>query len=180
MSDNRNDTSKDSGIFSGFRRYIDYRIEEGKLQAAKGLSDSLSVIAAVLISIILLLNALLLLSIAIMEWLNSILGVPWGTVITMGALVILAAIFFFFRDFFFKKPFRKLFSKAFNVKSDNLEADIQKASYYADIEGQRIARPVLKATGFISSSQTILGFAATAATVVGTIFRFTRIFRKKS
>lgn len=179
MSDNRNDSSKDSGIFSGVRRYIDYRIEEGKLQAAKGFSDSLSVIAAVFISIILLLNALLLLSIAIMEWLNNILGTPWGTIITMGSLVILAAIFFFFRDFFFKKPFRKLFSKAFNIKSDNLEADIQQAAYYADIEEQRITRPVLKAAGFISNSHAMLGFAATAATVAGTIFRFARIFRKK-
>ncbi len=179
MSDNRNDSSNGSGLFSGFRRYIDYRIEEGKLQTVKGFSDSLSVIAAVLISIVLILNALLLLSIAIMEWLNNLLGVPWGTIITMGAQAVLAAVFFFFRDFFFKKPFRKLFSKAFNVKSDNLEADIQKASYYADIEGQRIVRPVLKAAGFISNSHTLLGFAATAATVAGTILRFTRIFRKK-
>ncbi len=180
MSEIRNDSSSGGpGIFSGFRRYIDYRVEEGKLQTAKGLSDSLSVIAAVLIAMILLLNALLLFSIAIMEWLNGLLGVPWGTVITMASLIILAAVFFTFRDFFFKKPFRKLFTKAFNIKSDNLEADIQKASYYADIEEHRLARPVLKAAGFISNSHTILGVAATAATVLGTISRFIRIFRKK-
>lgn len=180
MSTPDKESAKSSGIFPNVRRYLDYRLEEVKLQSAKGLSDGMSVVTAVFIAVLLLLNALLLLSISFMEWLNGVLGLPWGTVIMLTFLILLAVIFFHFRNFFFRKAFRKLFSSAFNLKSENLDSDIRKASYYADIEEQRITRPVHKVAGFLLNSRNIIGFAATAATVIGSVSKFAGIFRKKS
>lgn len=181
MSASHKDNSKNArDTFPSLRRFIEYKLEERKLKSVSGLSFSFSVLLSVLIAVILVLNAVLLVSIALMYWLDKIWGAPWGVVTVAGGLVLVALIFFLFRKTLFRNSFKKLLSNTLKVQSQDIESDIKEASYYADIEQERISKPVRQFTRFLNNSRNLIGLAATTATVLGTITQFVRMFNKKS
>ena len=175
------DTSNNArDTFPSLKRFIEYKLEERKLKSVSGLSFSLSVLLSVFITVILVLNAILLVSIALMFRLDNIWGSPWGVVTVAGGLILVAVIFFLFRKTLFRRSFKKLLANTLKVQSQDIESDIKEATYYADIEQERISRPVRKVTRFLNNSRNLIGLAATTATVLGTITQFVRMFNKKS
>lgn len=175
------DTSNNArDTFPSLKRFIEYKLEERKLKSVSGLSFSLSVLLSVFITVILVLNAILLVSIALMFRLDNIWGAPWGVVTVAGGLILVAVIFFLFRKTLFRRSFKKLLANTLKVQSQDIESDIKEATYYADIEQERISRPVRKVTRFLNNSRNLIGLAATTATVLGTITQFVRMFNKKS
>lgn len=95
------------------RDYADLRIDELKLKATRGLSTALGQTLAYLLIIAVLVIVLGLLSFALLQWLNALVGSPWGTLIVAGVFLIALGILLLNRHKLFKDLFVKLFIDIF-------------------------------------------------------------------
>ncbi|MCR4824920.1 MAG: hypothetical protein K5849_06155 [Bacteroidales bacterium] len=95
------------------RQYVDLRVDEVKLQATRGLSTTLGQILAYLLIFAVLTIVLGLLGLALTQWLNGLLGVPWGTLIVSGIFMILLLVLWLNRQRLFQNLFVKLFIDVF-------------------------------------------------------------------
>lgn len=95
------------------REYADLRIDEAKLKATRGLSTALGQTLAYLLIIVVLAIVLGLLSFALLQWLNSLVGAPWGTLIVAGAFLIILIALWVSRGKLFRDLFVKLFIDVF-------------------------------------------------------------------
>ena len=95
------------------REYADLRIDEAKLKATRGLSTALGQTLAYLLVIAVLAIVLGLLALALLQWLNGLLGAPWGTLIVAGVFLLLLLVLWSVRGRLFKDLFVKLFIDVF-------------------------------------------------------------------
>lgn len=95
------------------RDYADLRLDEFKLKATRGLSTALGQTLAYLLIIAVLVIVLGLLSFALLQWLNALVGSPWGTLIVAGVFLIALGILLLNRHKLFKDLFVKLFIDIF-------------------------------------------------------------------
>lgn len=95
------------------KRYADLRVDELKLMATNGLSLALSRVLAMLLIVAVLAIVLGLLAYAMLQWLNALVGVPWGTVIVLALFTAALAVLVFFRKRLFRDMFVKIFIDAF-------------------------------------------------------------------
>ncbi len=102
-----------SEIAQQTREYVDLRIDESKLKLTRGLSTALGQTLAYLLIIAVLVIVLGLLALALLQWLNGLLGAPWGTLIVAGVFLIALAILWAARSRLFKDLFVKLFIDVF-------------------------------------------------------------------
>ena len=95
------------------REYADLRIDELKLKVTKGLSTGLGQTLAYLLIIVVLTVVLGLLTLALIQWLNGLLGTPWGTLIVAGVFLVALLVLWSLRQRLFKDLFVKLFIDVF-------------------------------------------------------------------
>lgn len=95
------------------RDYADLRIDELKLKATRGLSTALGQTLAFLLIFAVLALVLGLLAFALLQWLNGLLGAPWGTLIVAGVFLIVLAVLWLMRQHLFRDLFVKLFIDVF-------------------------------------------------------------------
>lgn len=95
------------------REYADLRIDEAKLKATRGLSTALGQTLAYLLIIVVVAIVLGLLSFALLQWLNSLVGAPWGTLIVAGVFLIVLVALWVSRGKLFRDIFVKLFINVF-------------------------------------------------------------------
>ena len=95
------------------REYADLRIDEAKLKATRGLSTALGQTLAYLLIIAVLVIVLSLLALALLQWLNGLLGAPWGTLIVSGVFILGLVALLLNRHRLFKDLFVKLFIDIF-------------------------------------------------------------------
>jgi len=95
------------------RQYADLRIDEAKLKATRGLSTALGQTLAYLLIFAVLAIVLGLLAFALMQWLNSLVGSPWGTLIIAGAFLLVLIVLWINRQKLFRDLFVKLFIDVF-------------------------------------------------------------------
>ena len=95
------------------REYADLRIDEAKLKATRGLSTALGQTLAYLLIIVVVAIVLGLLSFALLQWLNSLVGAPWGTLIVAGVFLIVLVALWVSRGKLFRDIFVKLFIDVF-------------------------------------------------------------------
>lgn len=95
------------------REYTNLRIDEAKLKATRGLSTALGQTLAYLLLFVVLSIVLGLLSLALLQWINGLLGAPWGTLIVAGIFLIVLAVLWVFRGRLFRDLFVKLFIEVF-------------------------------------------------------------------
>lgn len=95
------------------REYANLRIDEAKLKATRGLSTALGQTLAYLLIFIVLSIVLGLLALALLQWINGLLGAPWGTLIVAGIFLIVLAVLWVFRGRLFRDLFVKLFIEVF-------------------------------------------------------------------
>lgn len=95
------------------RDYADLRLDEFKLKATRGLSTALGQTLAYLLIIAVLVIVLGLLSFALLQWLNALVGSPWGTLIVAGVFLIALGVLLLNRHKLFKDLFVKLFIDIF-------------------------------------------------------------------
>ena len=95
------------------REYADLRIDEAKLKATRGLSTALGQTLAYLLIIVVIAIVLGLLSFALLQWLNSLVGAPWGTLIVAGVFLIVLVALWVSRGKLFRDIFVKLFIDVF-------------------------------------------------------------------
>ena len=95
------------------REYADLRIDEAKLKATRGLSTALGQTLAYLLIIAVLVIVLSLLALALLQWLNGLLGAPWDTLIVSGVFILGLVALLLNRHRLFKDLFVKLFIDIF-------------------------------------------------------------------
>ena len=95
------------------RDYIDLALDEVKLKATRGLSTALGQVLAYLLVFAVLSLVLGLLSLALLQWLNGLLGSPWGTLLIAGVFVLALFILWLNRTKLFRDMFVKLFIDVF-------------------------------------------------------------------
>jgi len=95
------------------RDYADLRIDEAKLKATRALSTALGQTLAYLLIFAVLALVLGLLALALLQWLNGLLGAPWGTLIVSGAFLIVLVVLWLNRQKLFRDLFVKLFIDVF-------------------------------------------------------------------
>lgn len=95
------------------RDYADLRIDELKLKATRGLSTALGQTLSYLLIFSVLALLLGLLALALLQWLNGMLGAPWGTLIVSGVFLIVLLALWFNRQRLFRDLFVKLFIDVF-------------------------------------------------------------------
>lgn len=102
-----------TGLVTDLRNYADLRFDELKLRATKGLSTAFSQILVYLLIIAVLIMVLGLLAFALLQWLNSLLGAPWGTLCVCAVFIVLLVVLYLSRDRMFRDKFVKLFIDVF-------------------------------------------------------------------
>lgn len=95
------------------KKYVNLRLDEVKLKSAKGLSLALSRLLALLLIFAVLAIVLGLLALALLQFLNGLVGAPWGTLIVCGIFLILLIILLANHKTMFNKLFIKLFLDVF-------------------------------------------------------------------
>lgn len=100
-------------LASEVREYADLRIDEAKLKATRGLSKALGQTLAYLLIIVVLGLVLGLLSYALLQWLNTLLGAPWGTLSVAGILLLFLIVLLLNRNRLFRDMFVKMFIDVF-------------------------------------------------------------------
>lgn len=93
--------------FDKLAGYLDARLDEYKLKTVNALSQAFSSLLSTLILVLVALMLLGLLSYAFLQWLNTTLGAPWGTLIVCGALAVLLLVLWLLRKKMFKDTFVK-------------------------------------------------------------------------
>jgi hypothetical protein len=107
------------GLAKEARQYADLRFDELKLKTTRGLSTALGQTLAYLLIFAVLAIVLGLLSLALLQWLNSLVGAPWGTLIVAGAFLIALVALWVSRGKLFRDLFVKLFIDVFyDTESD--------------------------------------------------------------
>lgn len=91
------------------RDIVNLTVDEAKLKITRGLSTALSQFLAYLVIICTTFLVLGLLSLALLQWLNGLLGAPWGTLLISAIFVLILVSLLLNR----KKLFRDLFVKLF-------------------------------------------------------------------
>lgn len=108
-------------ITSQGKSYVDGRITEVKLKVVRALSLSLSFVTGVLIFLLFAAVCFGLLAFALVQWLNSILGTPFGTLAVAALFAVLALIIFLRRKKLFRSRFIAMFSRL--LMEDDCEID---------------------------------------------------------
>ena len=117
-------------MFTEIKQYIDLRLEEldlrleeAKMKSADALAGIISLIITLLVVTILAITVFALAAFAVMGWLNrpDMLGEPWGTVISIGFLLIVILTVVIIG----RKVFPKLISRALAKHIGKLTNDIK-------------------------------------------------------
>jgi formate/nitrite transporter FocA (FNT family) len=108
------------GVLAGETRdYVNLAIDEVKLKTTRGLSTALGQILSWLIIIAVLSLVLGLLSLALLQWINGLVGSPWGTLIVAAVFGLALLILFLNRQKLFRDMFVKLFIDVFYDTDDD-------------------------------------------------------------
>lgn len=108
------------GVLAGETRdYVNLAIDEVKLKTTRGLSTALGQILSWLIIIAVLSLLLGLLSLALLQWINGLVGSPWGTLIVAAVFGLALLILFLNRQKLFRDMFVKLFIDVFYDTDDD-------------------------------------------------------------
>lgn len=107
------------------KRYADIRTDQIKLQATRGLATALGQVLSYLLIFVVLSIVLGLFAFLQLQWLNQLVGAPWGTVIVLGFFLVVLVILIAMRKKLFHNLFVKLFINVFygfeNGSDDNGE-----------------------------------------------------------
>ena len=108
------------GVLAGETRdYVNLAIDEVKLKTTRGLSTALGQILSWLIIIAVLSLVLGLLSLALLQWINGLVGSPWGPLIVAAVFGLALLILFLNRQKLFRDMFVKLFIDVFYDTDDD-------------------------------------------------------------
>ena len=107
------------GIISkDVREYVQLAVDEAKLKTTRALSNALSQFLSSLVIICTVSLVLGLLSIALLQWVNGLLGAPWGTLLVAAFFVLVLIVLCMCRKQLFRNMFVKLFIDAFYDDED--------------------------------------------------------------
>lgn len=95
------------------QEYVRLAIDEVKLKTTRALSNALSRFLASLVIICTASLVVGLLSIALLQWINGLLGAPWGTLLVAAFFIVVLVILCLCRQQMFRDMFVKLFIDAF-------------------------------------------------------------------
>ena len=98
--------------------FLNLAVDEAKLKVTKGLSTALAQVLAWLFIICVLAIVLGLLAFALLQWLNILVGAPWGTLIVAGVFILALVILLLCRKKLFRNMFVKLFIDVFYDKDE--------------------------------------------------------------
>ena len=102
------------GIISkDVQEYVQLAVDEAKLKTTRALSNALSQFLSSLVIICTVSLVLGLLSIALLQWVNGLLGAPWGTLLVAAFFVLVLIVLCMCRKQLFRNMFVKLFIDAF-------------------------------------------------------------------
>ena len=107
------------------KAYVDAKTEEIKLKATEGLSQALAKLLSMLLIIAVLIIILALLAYALLHWLNTAIGDPWGTLIVCAVFGVLLIVLLARREKMFLNSFVKLFINVFFEKEEEVEDELQ-------------------------------------------------------
>lgn len=107
------------GIISkDVQEYVQLAVDEAKLKTTRALSNALSQFLSSLVIICTVSLVLGLLSIALLQWVNGLLGAPWGTLLVAAFFVLVLIMLCMCRKQLFRNMFVKLFIDAFYDDED--------------------------------------------------------------
>lgn len=111
------------------KSYVDGRFTELKLKVVRALSQSLSFVCGMLFFIMVLAIMLGVLALALIQWLNALVGTPFGTLIVAATFALLALILFLTRKSLFRSRFVSMFAKLLLDEDSDIStfSDLRKA-----------------------------------------------------
>lgn len=148
-----------SSITDEIKKYIDLRISAVKLQIASRLSNICGSLVSVLVILFLVIVIIAFVGIVLMQYLNGLLGEPWGALIVLGIFVVLLVIAIMMRKTFMKRIMDNIFLNALNVDSEDLDADL--TSVDSDIKASE--------AHFAEQCNSVVNGIAVGAAIVGKI-----------
>ncbi len=103
------------------KRYADIRTDQFKLHATRGLATALGQVLSYLLIFVVLSIVLGLFAFLQLQWLNHLVGSPWGTMIVLGFFLLVLAILIVLRKKLFHNLFVRLFINVFYGSDDDGE-----------------------------------------------------------
>ena len=114
----RNDHSHLDIIGQDAQDLVNLAVDEAKLKITRGLSTALSRVLAYLVIICTLFLVLGLLALALIQWVNGLLGAPWGTLVIAAVFLLALIVLLLSRQRLFRDMFVKLFIDVFYDTDD--------------------------------------------------------------
>ncbi len=161
-------------MFTDIKQYIDLRLEElslrleeAKLKSADALAGILSLIITLLVAAILSITIFALVAFAVMGWLNrpDMLGEPWGTVISIGFLLIVLLTVVIIGKKVFPKFISKALVKRINDVTDDIKGDIQSAKDNVRNDVMAAETRLLNSPAYTSIQNLTSGITLTVAAI---------------
>lgn len=170
-------SEKKGGLVNEIKEYADIRLDEFKFKATRSLSSILSRALTAFLVTGLLLILLVLLSIAMLQWLNGVFGAPFGTLIVCGVIAVLLLVIFSLRKVLFHGLFVKMAFEDIGIHNDeeleNALVDVEKRKVRSENKFnnryrkiQSFLNPVSSVSSFIGSKG-FMGGLYLATTLIG-------------
>lgn len=106
------------------KRYAALKTDEYKLRTTRGLAAAFGQVLSYLLIFVVLSIVLGLLAYAQLQWLNSLVGAPWGTLIVLGVFLVLLVLLIIFRRKLFRNIFVRLFIDVFYDSSSDSDGKV--------------------------------------------------------
>ena len=162
------------GLFPETREYVDLRLNQAKLKASKVLCRSLSMVLSMFLVVGVLLIVLGLVAYALLYWLNSAVGAPWGTLIVLCFFLIVLAVLWIFRKKLFSNMFVKFFTDDDSIRTSE---DLDRAICLVD---SRVEDHHRESKESLSGFKTAFSAAGKGLRLASMITRFCRGTRRKA
>jgi len=150
------------GLGNDVMKYAGLRANEIKLKASKTLSDVLSRFLSYFLLIVILGIVMGLAAYAVLQWLNGMLGAPWGTLIVFALFLALFIVLWCCRKVLFKEiflglltdiPIEELDSEIASCEKQSLDMEYRIGS---DVNGLRKAVSPLHTLGHLLKNKNVL------------------------
>lgn len=159
------------GLFPETRDYVDLRLKEGKLKLSKVVCKALSMVLSMLLIVGVFVIVLGLGAYALLHWLNTAVGAPWGTLIVLGFFLIVLVVLWFFRKKLFHNLFVRMFVDDDSIRNSN---DLDKAIMLVDTKVENHHRESRESFANFKTAFSAAGTGVKIATILSGLCRRSR------
>ena len=151
-------------------KYADLRVREARLKMSRSVSEAISRALSTFLLICILGIVLGLVAIVLLQWLNTVLGTPWGSLLVLGLFLVALVVLWLLR----KRLFRGIFVGA--LAGDEKISSVEDLDREIERVDDKVKACHESTMGFVDGVREACGIAGTGIRVGGVLISFLKKF----